>query len=121
MPLELNTRNGVPLESAGAFRDAEGRWWSLQARKPQEHVVYARTVQRSPSHLQDQHGRVGHVSFVRLQRRPDWLTEFDKSNLQMALELNQLLYRGDVVTFRTQDEADASFKFAHEARGMFVR
>ena len=114
MPLAFNTRGGVPLESAGAFRDAEGRWWSIQARK----VTDLRDVR---SVRQDQHGRTGHVSFVRLQRRPDWLTPKDKSNLQIALELNQLLYRGDIVTFRTQDEADESFKSAHEARGMFVR
>ena len=114
MPLAFSTRGGVALENAGVFRDAEGRWWSIQARK----VNDLRSVK---SVRQDQHGRAGHISFVRLQRRPDWLTERDKSNLQIALELNQLLYRGDVVTFRTQDEADESFKFAHEARGMFVR
>ena len=48
------------------------------------------------------------------------MTEKDTSNLQMALALNQMLYKGDIVTFRTQDEADESFKQAHEARGMFV-
>lgn len=113
-PLAFSTRNGIALDNAGVFRDAEGHWWSIQARK-------VRDLRNVHSVRQDNFGRVGHISFVRLSRRPEWLTANDKSNLQVALELNQMLYKGNVKTFRTQDEADEAFKEAHEGRNLFVR
>ena len=122
MPLAFNTRNGVALEHLGVFRDAEGNWWSVQARKPSDLVVHARVkLPPSHSHLQDDRGRAGHISFVRLSARPHWLTEKDVSNLRVALELNQMLYKGNVKTFRTQDEADESFKEAHVGRELVIR
>lgn len=121
MPLAFNTRDGVAMESAAVFRDAEGRWWSIQARRPQEKTLFAQRTARPHSHLQDASGKVGHISFVRLAGRPSWLTYKDVSNLRVALEMNQMLYRGNVVTFRTQDEADEAFKEAHSGRGLFVR
>lgn len=104
MPLAFNTRDGRALDSAGVFRDAEGRWWSIQARSGR--VTH-------PNITDDKSGKSGHISFVRLQKKPDWLTAQDHSNLKVALELNQLLYKGNVKTFRSQAEADDAFLHAH--------
>ncbi|TAL42374.1 MAG: hypothetical protein EPN91_08320 [Salinibacterium sp.] len=120
-PLAFNTRDGKPLDNAGVFRDAEGNWWSIQARKvPQlsKNVYDMRDVRAL---RQDEHGRVGHISMVRLPRRPVWLTANDKSNLRVALELNALRYSKDIKLYRTQDEADEEWKQAHEARELFVK
>ena len=121
MPLAFNTRNGVSLENAGVFRDAEGSWWSIQARKlkPNRYATY--DMRATYELRQDNYGRVGHISFVRLGKRPAWLTTLDKSNLQMALQLNELRYSKTIKLYRSQDEADEEFAEAHESRGMFVK
>jgi len=122
-PLAFNTRDGKPLDSAGVFRDAEGNWWSVQARKPT--VMELRpskgVITLPHSTMQDENNRAGHISFVRLQKRPAWLTDKDVSNLAVALQLNIVRYGGKVQLFRSQDEADDSFKEAHRGRKLFVR
>lgn len=119
-PLAFNTRNGSPLENAGVFRDVEGNWWSIQARKVKgKGGTYDMREVRALR--QDDHGRVGHISLVRLGARPAWLTDKDRSNLNVALELNQLRYSETIKLYRSQDEADEDWTEAHEARGLFVK
>lgn len=122
-PLAFNTRDGKPIDAAGVFRDAEGNWWSIQARKPRVDVLRPNkgVVQLPHSTMQDEHNRAGHISFVRLAKRPAWLTDKDVSNLAVALQLNMIRYGGKVQLFRSQDEADEAFKDAHRGRSLFVR
>lgn len=100
LPLAYNTRNGKPLKGAGVFRDANNQWWSIQGR--------------------GHHDGHGHISFVRLKHRPEWLTGNDISNAVIAVQLQMMFNSGNIRTFRSQDEADEAFKEAHAERRTFL-